>query len=61
MVTLQLTEEESAILKRSLELFLSDVRMEICDTDSADFREGLKKEKSTLEHVIAQLGGAAAQ
>ena len=40
----------------SLETLLSDVRMEMCDTDRADFREGLKREKGTLERVIAQLG-----
>lgn len=55
MVTMQLTEDEAAILKRSLELFLSDVRMETCDSDRADFRAGLKHEKSTIEHVLAQL------
>lgn len=55
MVTLQLTDEEAASLKSSLQLMLSDVRMEICDTDSADFREGLKSEKGVLERVIAQL------
>lgn len=58
MITVQLTEEEAALLKQSLELMLSDVRMEICDTDSGDFREGLKAEKAVLEGVIAQLEGA---
>ena len=56
MVTVQLTEEEAALLMHSLETLLSDVRMEMCDTDRADFREGLKREKGTLERVIAQLG-----
>ena len=60
MISVQLTEEEAAILKSSLELLLSDVRMEICGTDSADFREGLKEQKSTLERVIAQLGEGVA-
>ena len=55
MISVQLTEEEAALLKQSLELLLSDVRMEICDTDSGDFREGLKIEKSVLEQVIAQI------
>ncbi len=59
MITVQLTEDEAAILKQSLELFLSDVRMEICDTDRADFRDGLKHEKSTIEHVLAQLDSTA--
>ena len=42
MITLELTEEEAAILKRTLELAVSDVRMEICDTDSPFFKDGLK-------------------
>lgn len=59
MITVQLTEEEAALLKRDLELMLSDLRMEICKTDSGDFRHGLKDEKSVLENVIAQLEPAA--
>lgn len=55
MIDVRLTPEEAAILKRCLELFLSDVRMEICDTDSAEFRAGLKEEKRVLERVIEQL------
>ncbi len=51
---MRLTEKEAALLKQSLELMLSDVRMEICDTDSGDFREGLKAEKAVLERTIAQ-------
>jgi|GEM_PF-825175 len=55
MITIQLTEEQAMHLKQSLELLLSDVRMEICDTDSGDFREGLKVEKHVLEDVIGQI------
>lgn len=59
MVTVQLTDEEATLLSRCLESLLSDVRMEMCDTDRADFREGLKDEKRALEHLIAQLGEPA--
>ncbi|MDF1542335.1 MAG: hypothetical protein RQ731_03375 [Anaerosomatales bacterium] len=55
MIAVKLSEEEASLLKKSLELLLSDVRMEICDTDSGDFRAGLKREKAVLEHVIEQL------
>ena len=58
MVTVQLTEDEATLLLHSLEVLLSDVRMEMCDTDRADFRDVLKREKSTLEGVIGQLGQA---
>jgi hypothetical protein len=56
MVTVQLTEDEAALLLHSLEVLLSDIRMEMCDTDRADFRDVLKREKGTLESVIGQLG-----
>jgi len=55
MITVQLTEEDAAVLRQRLELLLSDLRMEICDTDSGEFRKGLKAEKTVLERVIAQL------
>jgi hypothetical protein len=55
MITVQLSEDEAALLVRSLEWSLSETRMEMCDTDQADFREGLKREKDVLERVIAQL------
>jgi hypothetical protein len=56
MITVELTEAEAATLRQCLETLLSDVRMEMCDTDRADFRDKLKVEKSTLEKVIGQLG-----
>ena len=55
MVNVQLSDAEAALLARSLEWMLSDVRMEMCDTDRADFREGLRNEKGVLEKVIEQL------
>ncbi len=55
MVIIQLAEDEATIVKRMLELFLSDLRMEIADTDSADFRMGLKDEKKAIQHAISQL------
>ncbi|MRS11964.1 MAG: hypothetical protein EG823_02695 [Actinobacteria bacterium] len=54
-MTVQLSEEGAALLSRSLEWLLSELRMEICDTDRADFRSELKVEKGVLEDVIAQL------
>ena len=35
------------MLREVLENYLSDLRMEIADTDSMDFREGLKHRKSS--------------
>ena len=59
VVNLELTDEQAAVLTRTLELAISDVRMEICDTDSPDFKDGLRVEKSALQGVLSQLTGTA--
>ncbi|MBW3661166.1 MAG: hypothetical protein KY397_05980 [Gemmatimonadetes bacterium] len=53
-----LTDEEREILRTVLESYLSDLRMEIADTDSMDFREMLKRRKEVLHKVLDALGGA---
>ncbi len=55
MINLDLTKEESDILATILESYLSDLRMEIADTDSMDFRESLKKKKAVLKKVLETL------
>ena len=52
MIQLDLTKEEKDILTEILENDLSDLRMEITDTDSLDFREMLKKQKEVLTKVL---------
>jgi hypothetical protein len=52
---IELTPEEGKALKHALEVYLSDLRMEIVDTDSQDFREGLKHEKQLLEAVVSRI------
>jgi hypothetical protein len=58
MINLELTKEENDILTMVLESYLSDLRMEIADTDSMDFRESLKKRKDVLKKVLETLQGA---
>lgn len=61
MVHLDLTADETRILLEVLESYLSDLRMEIADTDRLDFREMLKERKAVLLKVQAALrrqGGA---
>jgi len=48
MVRLDLTRDETGMLIKMLENYLSDLRMEIADTDQQDFREQLKEEKRVL-------------
>ncbi|MDH3285746.1 MAG: hypothetical protein OEQ13_13525, partial [Acidobacteriota bacterium] len=55
MVSLLLTPEESAMLREVLVSFVSDLSMEIADTDSMDFREQLKKKKVFLTGLIERL------
>jgi hypothetical protein len=57
MVKLELNEEQSKALRRALESYLGDLRMEIADTDLQDFRDGLKHEKVLLQDVVTLLGG----
>jgi len=56
-VHLELTPEEGKVLKHALEVYLSDLRMEIVYTDSQDWREGLKHEKVLLEGVVDKIKG----
>jgi len=53
MVQIELDPKEAEILKTVLESYLSDLRMEIADTDSQAFREELKAQKAVLRKVVA--------
>lgn len=55
MAQLNLTDKEAVTLRHALETYLSDLRMEIADTDAQDFREGLKAEESTIKKLLGQL------
>ncbi len=55
-----LTGEEREILRTVLESYLSDLRMEISNTDSKDFREMLKQRKEVVRKVLDAVGGAPA-
>jgi hypothetical protein len=57
MVQLTLTDQDAATLKRALETYLSDLRMEVADTDAQDFREDLKQEESVIKRLVEQLEG----
>ena len=55
MTTLKLTSEQKETLKESLISYLSDLRMEMADTDNSKFRQGLQHKKELLNEVLAQL------
>ncbi|HHT9114251.1 MAG: hypothetical protein HZA47_04450 [Planctomycetes bacterium] len=55
MIHLELAQVEKEMLIDILENDLSDLRMEIADTDSLDFREMLTKQKEVLKKVLETL------
>jgi hypothetical protein len=61
MTHLELTKEDAEMLAEVLESALSDLRYEISNTDSFDYREGLKLRKATLMNVLGQLSSVPRQ
>jgi hypothetical protein len=55
MVQIEITSEEAQMLMEILEAYLSDLRMEIADTEQMDFREGLKRREVFLKELIQRL------
>jgi hypothetical protein len=53
--TIQLADEEAEILKSVLEEYISDLRMEVSNTDSMDLREALKRKEAILKRLAGQL------
>jgi hypothetical protein len=53
--TLELTSEETGILTDVLEDYVSDLRMEIANTDSMEVRELLKGRESLLKDLLRRL------
>jgi len=58
MVSLDLNESERELLKELLDNLLSDIRMEVADTDRMDYREKLKEQKRVLHKMIEALEDA---
>ena len=55
MVRVELTAEEAEDFRAIMESYLSDLRMEIVDTDGDDFRKMLKKRKNLVGKLLKQL------
>ena len=55
MAQITLTQEEATQLREVLNSYLSDLRMEIADTDSMPFREDLKRREVLLKKLLQQL------
>ena len=55
---IELSKDESAVIRQALDSYCSDLRMEIVDTDNPAFRRGLKEERALIEGVLAKLDSA---
>lgn len=55
MAQITLNNEETLKLKEMLESYLSDLRMEIADTDRKGYRDYLKEDELFLKDLIERL------
>ncbi|RMG67363.1 MAG: hypothetical protein D6715_04930 [Calditrichaeota bacterium] len=55
-MTLELNEQERTVLIEVLESYLSELRMEIANTDRLAYREQLKQRKQVLLAILEKLG-----
>lgn len=55
LMELTVSDEEAAALRRALESYLSDLRMEITDTERLDMRQRLKAEAELLSDLKRRL------
>jgi len=55
MRKIELNEEEAATLKDILNSYVSDLRMEVADTDSKDLRDELKQEEKFILDLIRKI------
>jgi hypothetical protein len=55
-MNVELSETEVELVAKILTNYLSDLRMEIADTDNPDFRRGLRAEEESLRSILARLG-----
>lgn len=58
-MTFQLDPEDTEIIVDVLQAALSDLGMEIADTDRLDYRRGLKRRRVAIERALAAMRSAA--
>jgi hypothetical protein len=55
MVRLEFDTHESSMMNEILGSYLSELRMEIADTEKMSFREDLKKKEVFIKNVMARI------
>jgi hypothetical protein len=56
-MTLELDDEQAALLREVLDHALRDLRYEIADTDNSRYRDALKEREAALRDLLSPLGG----
>lgn len=54
-MNLNLDQSEAAVLAEVLEAYLGDLSTEIANTDSYEFRQGLKERREVLARILESL------
>jgi hypothetical protein len=52
---LHLTDEEAHLLREVLRSYLKELRGEIVDTDNAEYKRNLRRERESLDTIAARL------
>lgn len=55
MASLEFSQHEIDMLNKIVKSYLSELRMEIADTDQSSFKNELRKEKEQLNKLIEKL------
>jgi hypothetical protein len=61
MLSLTLSAEERELLQDVLREVVSDLRMEIADTDSGDYRARLHRREELLKQIAARLAADSSE
>jgi inorganic pyrophosphatase len=59
-MTIELSFDEIAVLRESLEIYLTDFRREVAGTENPDMRHRLQRKQNALESILRRLGRKAA-
>ena len=57
---IELSAEELAVLRESLEIYMSDFRREVAGTENPDMRNQLQRKQSILEGILIRFDSRAA-
>lgn len=57
---IELSSDEFEVLRRALEIYLTDFRREVAGTENPEMRHQLQRRQNALEGILARLGRAAA-